>query len=164
MAQRKPLMKKTLKCLIILLMTCYSSWLSAQNNPVLVLWHTDGSTTDVELYLQPKVPFSDGKILITSSVLDMEYPASEIVRFTYKGGETSIDAPQDVASFSKEGERIVFHGVKDPKLVSVFTSTGMSVPARVTTAGDGVALILSSIPRGVFVLSVNGKNYKISHS
>lgn len=157
-------MKKTMKCLILLLMTCCSSWLSAQNTPVLVLWHTDGSTTDVELYLQPKVQFSDGKILITSTVLDMEYPASEIVRFTYKGGETSIDAPQEVASFSKEGERIVFHGVKDPKQVAVFTATGMGVPVRVIDTGDGVALMLSSIPRGVFVLSVNGKNYKISHS
>ena len=157
-------MKKTLKCLILLLMSCYSTMVSAQNSPILVLWHTDGSTTDVELYLRPKVLFGGGKIRITSTVLDMEYPAEEILRFTYKGGESSIDAPQEVASFSNEGERIVFHGVRDTRQVAVYSANGQRVPIRLTTVDNGVALILASIPRGVFVLSINGKNYKFSHS
>lgn len=157
-------MIKTLKILFLLLTVCYATIASSQNNATLILWHTDGTTTDVELYLRPKVQFTNDKLLIMSSVLDMEFPSTEILRFTYKGGETSIDTPHDVAAFSREGEHILFHGVSNSEQVAVYTAAGIRVPIRTMATDDGVVLILSSVPRGVFVLSVNGKNYKISHS
>ena len=147
----------------MLLLTCASA-ATAQNKTTLVLWHADGTSTDIALYLMPKVEFQDDNIRIISTVLDMEFPVSEILRFTYKGGENSIDAPQNVASFSKTGEYLVFHGIKNIEQVSIYTITGVSIPAQIISVNDGVALILSSVPRGVFVLSVNGKNYKFSHS
>ncbi len=58
----------------------------------LVLWHKDGTTTDVQLNLKPKVEFTDDKIIITSNVLNMEYPKSDILRFTYKESGTDITA------------------------------------------------------------------------
>ena len=66
---------------------------AAQNNATLVLWHADGTTTDVELYLKPRVEFTGEKVLITSTVLNMEYPKDDIIRFTYKGQGTAITAP-----------------------------------------------------------------------
>ena len=49
---------------------------------ILVLWHADGTTTDVDLNSEPKVTFTDNTLQIRSYILDMEYPAEEIVRFT----------------------------------------------------------------------------------
>ena len=59
----------------------------------LVLWHADGTTTDVQLKLMPKVELKDDKVIITSSVLNMEYPKNDILRFTYKGNGTNVVVP-----------------------------------------------------------------------
>ncbi len=134
----------------------------AQNNATLVLWHADGTTTDVALYLMPKVEFQNDKVRITSTVLDMEYPKSDILRFSYKGSGTGITAPKNEANYSQEGDRLVFHGIMSADKVAVYTANGIRVPARLTATADGVALSLSSIPQGVYVLSVNGKTSKFT--
>ena len=143
---------------MLFMMTAMSSF--AQGNATLVLWHADGTTTDVALYLMPKVAFQNDKVVITSTVLDMEYPKSDILRFTYKGSGTGIAAPKTEANYSQEGNCLVFHGVGSADKVAIYTTNGLRVPAHLTAVGDGVTLSLSSIPQGVYVLSVNGKTSK----
>ena len=132
---------------------------SAQDNVSLVLWHADGTTTDVELYLKPRVEFAGDKVRITSTVLNMEYPKTDILRFTYKGEGTGITAPRTDADYSKEGDRLVFHGINAADKVAVYTANGVRVPVQLTSF-DGFSLPLSSIPSGVYILSVNGRTSK----
>lgn len=134
----------------------------AQGNATLVLWHADGTTTDVSLYLKPKVEFKGDKVLVTSTVLDMEYPKSDILRFSYKGNGTDIAILKSEARYSKEGDRLVFHGVTSKEKVAVYTTSGIRVPVSLTDTPDGLSLPLSSIPQGVYVLSVNGKSSKFT--
>ena len=134
----------------------------AQSNATLVLWHADGTTTDVALYLMPKVEFRNDKVLITSTVLDMEYPKADILRFSYKGNGTGIATPKTEADYSQESDRLIFHGIESTDKVAIYTTNGIRVPAQLTAAGDGVTLSLSSIPQGVYVLSVNGKTSKFT--
>lgn len=56
----------------------------------LMLHHADGSTTDVELYTEPKITFSTDKVFIRSSVLDMEWDAVNVLRFSFKGRATGV--------------------------------------------------------------------------
>ena len=156
-------MKKLLFTLVtwILLLFCTLPSM-AQGNATLVLWHADGTTTDVALYLMPKVEFQNDKVRITSTVLDMEYPKENILRFSYKGNGTGISSPKTEADYSQEGDCLVFHGITSTDKVAVYTTNGIRVPAHLTAAGDGVILSLSSIPQGVYVLSVNGKSSKFT--
>jgi hypothetical protein len=153
-------MKKLFLIFMLIIISALPS--IAQNNATLVLWHADGTTTDVALYLMPKVEFQNDKVRITSTVLDMEYPKSDILRFSYKGSGTGITAPKNEANYSQEGDRLVFHGIMSADKVAVYTANGIRVPARLTATADGVALSLSSIPQGVYVLSVNGKTSKFT--
>ena len=155
-------MKTFLKCLILLLLVCVSTTATAQNKATLVLWHADGTTTDIALYLMPKVEFQDDKVRITSTILDMEYPKADILRFTYKGGGSGIETPKAEADYSREGDRLVFHGVTSTDRVAVYTSNGIRVPIHLTVADNSVTLPLNSIPQGVYVLSVNGKTSKFT--
>ncbi len=134
----------------------------AQGNATLVLWHPGGTTTEVELYKQPRVQFLNDSVFITSTVLDMKYPANEILRFSYKGEGTGIAMPQSETAYSQEDGRLVFKGVKSTDHVALYNANGIRVPARLSTAGNEVSLSLSSIPQGVYVLSVNGKTSKFT--
>ena len=153
-------MKKLLLLLVFFMSAALPS--SAQNHATLVLWHADGTTTDIALYLMPKVEFQDDKVRITSTVLDMEYDKSDILRFSYKGSGTGVNTPKAEADYLQEGDRLVFHGVTNADRVAVYTASGILVPVRFSQHGDAVALSLNSIPKGTYVLSVNGKTSKFT--
>ena len=128
----------------------------------LVLHHPGGTTTDVELYTQPRVEFQGDKVVITSPVLNIEYPKTEVLRFTYKGTPVSISAAKDKADVSRDGDRLVFHGVKANDKVAVYTTDGIRVPVRLTRSATDATLTLSQIPKGVYLISVNGRTSKFT--
>ena len=151
--------KTLLPSLVLLLVLFISNPAKAQT---LVLLHADGTTTDVQLYTQPQVKFQNNKVLITSSVLNMEYPKENILRFTYKGGSANISSPTEKASFSQQGEQLVFRGIKAEDKLAVYNTSGIRVPVTIKRDGDTATLPLSAIPSGVYLLNVNGKTSKFA--
>ena len=127
---------------------------------ILVLWHADGSSTDVDLYTEPKVTFTDSTLLITSTVLDIMYAADEIIRFTFKGKGTGIDVPKSEADFWQENDRIVFHKIVSADRVAIYRPDGIQIPVHLTIECDDTVLPLSSLPRGTYIINVNGRTSK----
>lgn len=144
----------------MLVTLCYGQRVMAQT---LVLHHADGTTTDVELYTMPQVTFQNDKVLITSTILNMEYPKDNVLRFTYKGGTTtSVGKLKPNADYKQKNDQIVFHGIKAADKVAVYSANGIRVPVRLVRNGSDVTLSLSSIPSGVYLLNVNGKTSKFT--
>lgn len=138
-------------------------WVSTAKAQVLVIHHADGKTTDVELLTQPQVKFYNNKVLITSSVLKMEYPKEDVLTFTFKGGSLGINSPQeDHLSFSQEDGKIVFHNIKSSEKIALYNTKGVRIPISVIRNGEDATLPLSSIPSGVYLLNVNGKTSKFT--
>lgn len=128
----------------------------------LVLHHPGGTTTDVELFTQPRIEFQGDKVVITSTVLNIEYPKEQVLRFTYKGSPQGISAPRGDANVSRDGDRLVFHNVKATDQVAVYTANGIRVSVRLSRNGTDAILTLSQIPTGVYLLSVNGRTSKFT--
>lgn len=128
----------------------------------LVLHHADGTTTDVQLYTQPQVKFQNDKVLITSTVLEMEYPKVDVLRFTFKGEGLGINKPSGKINVSQENGQLVFYGIKPNEKIAVYTAKGIRVSVRVQRSGSVATLPLSAIPSGVFLLSVNGRTSKFT--
>ena len=149
-------MKMTMVCLLTLL------GVSTAKSQTLVLWHANGTTTDVELYTQPQVKFENDKVLITSTVLDMEYPKQDVLRFTYKGSASGINNTKTKANVSQQNGQLVFHGIKSSDQVAIYTANGIRIPARLQRSGSSATLPLSAIPSGVYLLSVNGRTSKFT--
>lgn len=146
--------------LLLLMAILILSGFANGQTQTLVLWHTDGSTTDVDLYTEPKIVFTDNSLLITSSVLDMEYAAEEIIRFTFKGKGTGIDTLNDDSDYLQQDGRIVFHQISAADHVAIYRPNGIQVPVRLVKEGDSTVLSLSSLPKGAYVISVNGRTSK----
>lgn len=151
--------KKLFAVILCLMALCFGHEVKAQT---LVLHHADGTTTDVELYTQPQVLFENDKVLIISTVLNMEFPKDNVLRFTYKGSSLAIASPHADADYSHEGGQLVFHGIKTMDKIAVYTANGIRVPVRITHTGSDAVLSLSQIPSGVYVLSVNGRTSKFT--
>ena len=128
----------------------------------LVLWHSDGTTTDVELFTQPNVRFVKDKVLVTSSVVNLEYDEKDVIRFTYKGKSTGITSPLPDSDYSQENGQIVFHNVKATDKIALYKANGIRVPARLSLQGNSATLSLSSIPSGIYLLNINGHTSKFT--
>ena len=128
----------------------------------LVLHHADGTQTDVQLLTQPQVTFQDDKVVIASSVLNMEYPKEDVLCFTYKGKSTGIAQPKAEAEYSREGDCLVFRDISSEASVAIHTVSGIRVPVSVSRSGNAATLPLTSLPKGTFILSVNGKTSKFT--
>lgn len=130
----------------------------------LVLWHANGTTTEISLHKKPRVTFSPDKVLIKGSGVNFEYPSKDIIKFTYKKEDivNEIDAPMNQANFTRDEERIVFNGIKSSDEVVLYKLNGSHVPVHLThTINGDITFSLSDIPFGVYILNVNGSTYKI---
>ena len=128
----------------------------------LVLHHANGSTTDVELYTMPQVKFQNDKVLITSTILSMEYPKQDVLRFTYKASSTGISNIQSKSKVSEENGQLVFHDINSSDKIAVYNAKGIRVPVRIQHSGSSATLPLSAIPSGVYLLNVNGRTSKFT--
>lgn len=50
----------------------------------LLLWHSDGSFTDIELVSKPKITNDSGNICINSKDFKLQFPQGDIIKFTFK--------------------------------------------------------------------------------
>lgn len=146
--------------LAILLMFGICMQKIAAQTQVLVLQHADENTTEVELYTKPKVTFEGDKLFVKSSVIDLEYQVGDVVRFYYKGRGTDIKGLQSNVDYEQRDEQLVFHNIKSEDNVAVYKLNGIRIPVHVTFSDDKASLPLSSIPAGIYLLSVNGKTVK----
>ena len=155
-------MKKQSKLILLVVCLMTLTGISTASAQTLVLHHADGTTTDVELYLMPRIQFQNDHVLITSSVLDMDYPKENVLRFSYKWPTNDVKAVKRDADYSRENGQLVFHGIDQTDKVTVYNINGIRVPVRLIRSGNDVTLPLASIPSGVYVLSVNGRTSKFA--
>lgn len=149
--------KWTFVIMSIMLAFYFSNTMCAQT---LVLWHANGTTTDVELATKPKVTFENNKVFIRSTILDLELPKQDILRFTYKSNSTGISGVKNSEGYTQENGRLVFHGIKSSDDVSVYTLKGIRVPVHLVRNDDSITLPLNALSKGVYLLNVNGRTSK----
>lgn len=134
------------------------------NSEILVLWHRNGSTTEISLYAKPRITFSTDKLNVQGTEISLEFPIDDIIKFTYKKEETQsvIEIPREKMGVIRDGERITFNGIKSLDQVSLYNMNGIRIPIRPYHTADGnVSLSLYSIPTGIYLIRVNGLTYKI---
>ena len=156
------LTNKKMKTILFFLLTLCLGFPVIGEAQVLVLHHTNGKTTDIELSTQPQITFHNDKVLITSGVLNMEFPEEDVLTFTFRGGSLGINNPKVNVDYSKEDGQIVFHGIKPSENIAVYNMKGIRIPVKIQRSCDSATLLLSSIPSGVYLFNVNGKTSKFT--
>ena len=108
--------KRIFVVFVILLLSSFKS--SPVFTQTLVILHSDGSTTDVELSTWPEVTFENDNVIIKSTILDLEFPKQDVLRFTYKSKSTDISRSKDSDNIVKDNGQLLFNGIKSPDMIS----------------------------------------------
>lgn len=151
-------MKRTL--LLLLLLTACCRWAAVAYGQTLVLHHADGTETEVQLYVMPKMTFDGNQLCIESPVVHLQYKLGEVVSYSFKDNTDGMEKLADDPAYEQRHGNLIFHGITSAADVAVFDSRGMQLPVRVTVNGSQAVLPLSALPSGVSMIRVNGRTAK----
>lgn len=137
----------------------------ASDYKCLVLWHANGSQTAVGLYKEPRLTFDAKSLIIHSPVLEMTFPKSEILKYTFEDKEegTAVGTVrEDRLDFQVTSSSVIVKGGIKNAPVSLYDMSGKVVPITVYPEGEGFQIPLSSVAKGVYILSVGSQTFKFS--
>lgn len=139
-----------------------TSMVAKANDRVLKVWQSDGQVLTISLNDEPRTTYQDGNLVITTINNSVTYPLEMVKRYTYVSIPTGIDSPKSVgASFSNDGETLTFTGLKPHTKVLLYNVGGQLL--KTLDNGDNSKMVISAsnLPYGVYIVKVNGGNYKI---
>lgn len=158
-------MKITISISLFYLLGLVTLPIYASEYKCLVLWHANGSQTVIGLYKEPRLTFDAKSIIVYSPVLEMTFPKSEILKYTFedKAAETAIEMiRKDQLEFLVTSTQIIVKGPVSNAKVFLFNISGKIIPVSVNHVGEGIQISLSSIAKGIYVLSVGDQSIKFS--
>ena len=129
-------------------------------SPILVIHHADGKTTEVELNTMPCITMTADKMQIKSSVAELVYDKSDVLKFTFKNVITGMSTIQNRMAYRIDEDEITFHGIPKTCEVRVYNGKGLQIPVCLMTRGTDAVLSLAQFPKGIYLIYINGITMK----
>lgn len=153
--ERYELMRKLL--LTILVLCC--CLLAKAEDKTLMITFSDNTTQTFVLSALPQISMANDKMTITTASATAEYDLYKVKTFTF-GTSTGIQNIGTDVSFSTQGDRIIVSGTDAQ--VRLFAIDGKAVSATPVRTDGHTVISLSELPKGIYIINVNGKSVKIS--
>lgn len=133
-------------------------------NPILVVWKADGSKAFYELNDMPETTFEDGKLVIRTQSATVEYPMSEVLRYTYDGvGTNGVSKARGLhgAMVKRELNSVTIVNLKEGSLVQLFNSEGTLLDTKTSNGEEPVVISVASQPDGVYMVKYESQTLKL---
>ncbi|MGI6243774.1 MAG: hypothetical protein ACOYJK_09635 [Prevotella sp.] len=118
---------------------------------------TDNTKVEFALVETPVVTVSDNSLVITTTSTKASYLLQKVSMFTY--GTTTAIRTLPIDGVSITPNRIVFNGIAQQ--VRVFALDGSRVKTYPVVVNGSTIISLDNLPRGIYIISMNGKSFKI---
>lgn len=157
-------MKKSLLLLIIILLTLSVPARAEQFAESIVLKLKNGETISFALNEQPKLTFSQGNLILSSSTYESTYKLSDLDGYQIKYSDTN-----SIQSI-KEGEQVLrqeagciyISGLNPQTEVKVYSTSGVVVCSTIANTDGSATIDLSAQLPGVYVISYGANSIKIT--
>ncbi len=131
-----------------------------------VVWFHNGARISFPFVEHPRLTYSDGDIVVTTSQEQLSYPHASVRKFTLTDedisqGETTEIAPTErEAQWQRQGDVMVFSACTPGERVIIYNATGQQI-AQYAIASDGTLQIpLSQFVEGMYVVKTESITYK----
>jgi len=133
-------------------------------NPILVVWKADGSKAFYELNDMPETTFEGGKLVIRTQSAMVEYPMSEVLRYTYDGvGTNGVSKARGLhgAMVKQEPNSVTIVNLKEGSQVQLFNSEGTLLDTKTSNGEEPVVISVASQPDGVYMVKYETQTLKL---
>lgn len=152
-------MKKLLS-LLILFVFAHSVM---ADDMVMQIQKVDGQRLFVYLEDEPSVSFFEGILIIQTTKETISLPFSMVKKYTFESVQDGIENIQGSKVFIKrDKETLLVTGLNKNAAISVFSSSGKMVKIFSVNESSQVKVNLNDFPSGVYVLNIDGANYKFT--
>lgn len=124
----------------------------------LFITFSDNTRVEFALSSNPEISFADDMLTVKAGD-QSSYELKKVQTFTY-GTSTGIRKVEGDAEVSVEGNRIVVRGQN--ARIRLFAIDGKAVNMPLEKAGDYQVVDVDMLPKGVYIVNVNGKSIKIT--
>lgn len=161
-------MKGVKKPLLLLGLMLVSLFAKADGKtPKLFLDLKNGTILTFELSECPKVTFPDNRLAVTTA--DFSYNDSisiadvRTMRFFEDATLSDIsELPKEAYTISfTDGQTVQLKGFGEDANIQIISTSGASQQVDSTVGGDDITLHLGHLPKGVYIIKVNDKSYKV---
>ena len=135
----------------------------ADDSVTLNIHLSDGTVQSIQLYTHPQVTFEGDKVVFTSPVATFTYDAQQVLRFTYSGGSLpdKVSSPESKELYRQTDEQLIFDAKVKASDIQLFSEDGKRMPVSLQRSGNHATLSLTTLPAGVYMLTVNGRTSKV---
>ena len=148
---------------LFVLLTIAITMAAQADDRVLKVWQSDGQVLTISLADEPRTTYSDGNLIITSSKSSVTFPLEKVRRYTYESAASGIDESKTVrAAFSRDGETLTLAGLKPGTAIYLYNVAGQLLRTIDSGTQPKVAVSVSNLPVGVYVVKANDVTYKIT--
>ena len=133
-------------------------------NPILVVWKADGTKAYYELNDMPETTFEDGKLVIRTQSATVEYPMSEVLRYTYDGvGTNGVSKARGLhgAMVKRELNSVTIVNLKEGSQVQLFNSEGALLDTKTSNGEEPVVISVANQPNGVYMVKYESQTLKL---
>ena len=133
-------------------------------NPILVVWKADGAKAYYELNDMPETTFEDGKLVIRTQSATVEYPMSEVLRYTYDGvGTNGVSKARGLhgAMVKRELNSVTIVNLKEDSQVQLFNSEGTLLDTKTSNGEEPVVISVANQPNGVYMVKYESQTIKL---
>ena len=133
-------------------------------NPILVVWKADGTKAYYELNDMPETTFENGKLVIRTQSATVEYPMSEVLRYTYDGVDTrGVSKARGLhgAMVKREQNSVTIVNLKEGSQVQLFNTEGALLDTKTSNGEEPVFISVANQPNGVYIVKYESQTLKL---
>ncbi len=120
---------------------------------------SDGTRVEFALSDTPDVSFANDMMTVTTTGTTASYELWTVTTFTYGTSTTGI-SQTETGRTTIEGNHILVDGSANK--VTAYSIDGKAAPVTTSVAGDKTVVSLDTLPKGVYIVKINGKAIKIT--
>lgn len=147
-----------MKHIIFFIVAFFSVLTASAEGKQLVVTFSDGTKAEYALQTLPQISMADDKLTIETTATTAEFDLYKVKTFTFS--TTSGIRSVEQGGYYVSGDAIAFEG--ESTNTRIFSIDGKAVSATPIISDGKTIISLSSLPSGVYIISVNGKSVKIS--
>lgn len=130
----------------------------------LIVWQKSGVKVYYDLVDAPVTTFQGDQLIITTNKETITYQRSDVLRYTYDRLEQTGIAlqPGDRAiEMNREGNSVVFRGLKAGAIISVYGTNGTTVAEYVADGNGPLTVSVKEQPSGVYIIRTGAETIKL---
>jgi len=151
-------MKKLL--LLLTMMISMAGW--AAKPTTMYIWMKDGSKTIFQLSEKPRLTFTDEEMTVRTTETSITLPYQQLKNITYQDVSVSIkNVNRGEKAFIFDGQNLAFTASDKALKVMIVRTDGATVRQLTVRPNESATIPSSKLPKGNYVVVVNGVTYKI---